>query len=95
MEPPHKVLDHLFLNSLERLDFPKPRSTTKLSDLNLSKESVISLWQSQLLSRHLDFLARDLKDQGVGFYTIASSGHEGNACFAKALNWETGILGAV
>ena len=41
------------------------------------------LFQSQLISRHLDLMARVLRVQNKVFYTIGSSGHEGNAMVAR------------
>jgi 2-oxoisovalerate dehydrogenase E1 component len=45
----------------------------------------LELFGAQLASRHLDLAARWLRAQGAGFYTIGSSGHEGNAAVAAAL----------
>ncbi len=42
------------------------------------------LFESQLISRHLDLMARVLRVQNKVFYTIGSSGHEGNAMIARA-----------
>ncbi len=41
------------------------------------------LFKSQLVSRHLDLMARVLRVQNKVFYTIGSSGHEGNAMVAR------------
>ncbi|HEY6682986.1 MAG TPA: thiamine pyrophosphate-dependent enzyme [Propionibacteriaceae bacterium] len=43
-----------------------------------------SLFEAQATSRHLDFVARELQQQGRGFYTIGSAGHESNAMVAMA-----------
>src|SRR5438876_5826311 len=43
------------------------------------------LYDAQLASRHLDLAARWLRSKGKGYYTIGSSGHEGNAAVAAAL----------
>lgn len=43
------------------------------------------LFDAQLTSRHLDLAARWLRSFNEGFYTIGSSGHEGNAALAAAL----------
>ncbi|GLW11796.1 MFS transporter [Microtetraspora sp. NBRC 13810] len=43
------------------------------------------LYEYQLGSRLLDIAARVLREQGEGFYTIGSAGHEGNAAVAAAL----------
>jgi 2-oxoisovalerate dehydrogenase E1 component len=45
----------------------------------------LALFDSQLQSRQLDLAARVLRARGSGFYTIGSSGHEGNAAVAAAL----------
>ena len=46
---------------------------------------LLELFDAQLGSRHLDLVARELRARGVGYYTIGSSGHEGNAAVAAAL----------
>ncbi|NED53256.1 MFS transporter, partial [Micromonospora aurantiaca] len=51
----------------------------------LTGERALELFDAQLGSRHLDLAARRLRAQGRGFYTIGSSGHEGNAAVAAAL----------
>lgn len=51
----------------------------------LDPELALQLFDSQLRSRHVDLAARWLRGQGEGFYTIGSSGHEGNAAVAAAL----------
>ncbi|HEV2928153.1 MAG TPA: thiamine pyrophosphate-dependent enzyme, partial [Propionibacteriaceae bacterium] len=43
------------------------------------------MFEAQATSRHLDFVARELQQQGRGFYTIGSAGHESNALVAMAL----------
>ena len=43
------------------------------------------LFEAQATSRHLDFVARELQQEGRGFYTIGSAGHESNAMVAMAL----------
>lgn len=44
----------------------------------------IELFESQVASRHLDLAARRLGAARQGFYSIGSSGHEGNAAVAAA-----------
>ncbi len=46
-------------------------------------DDFIKLFESQLISRHLDLMARVLRVQNKVFYTIGSSGHEGNAMVAR------------
>jgi len=42
-------------------------------------DELLSLFDAQAQSRHLDLAARWLQAQGEGFYTIGSAGHEANA----------------
>ena len=49
----------------------------------LDAQSFVELLESQLVSRHLDLMARVLRVQNKVFYTIGSSGHEGNAMVAR------------
>ncbi len=50
----------------------------------LTAAAFIEMFESQLISRHLDLMARVLRVQNKVFYTIGSSGHEGNAMVARA-----------
>ena len=52
---------------------------------SLSALRCLELFDAQLASRHIDTAARWLQAEGAGFYTIGSSGHEGNAGLAAAL----------
>ncbi|HET9518647.1 MAG TPA: thiamine pyrophosphate-dependent enzyme, partial [Actinoplanes sp.] len=51
----------------------------------LSGARTRELFDAQLVSRHLDLAARWLRSFNEGFYTVGSSGHEGNAAVAAAL----------
>jgi 2-oxoisovalerate dehydrogenase E1 component len=51
----------------------------------LTVADCLRLFDAQLGSRHLDLAARWLRARGAGYYTIGSSGHEGNAAVAAAL----------
>jgi 2-oxoisovalerate dehydrogenase E1 component len=55
------------------------------ADSALTGERCLELFDAQLASRHLDVAARWLRERGDGFYTIGSSGHEGNAAVAAAV----------
>ncbi len=54
-----------------------------LPDSTLDAHGFLELFESQLISRHLDLMARVLRVQNKVFYTIGSSGHEGNAMVAR------------
>ncbi|MCB9682899.1 MAG: MFS transporter [Alphaproteobacteria bacterium] len=51
----------------------------------LTARQAIAVFEAQVASRHCDLLARELKRLGTCYYTIGSSGHEGNAAVAAAL----------
>ena len=61
-----------------------PRRTRPILDGSaLDARGFRELFESQLISRHLDLMARVLRVQNKVFYTIGSSGHEGNAMVAR------------
>ena len=78
-----EIIDHNFLQFLKNNHQPKSIEKISLSDLGLSKSNVISIFESQVFSRHMDIKARELKEKGECFYTIGSSGHESNAVFGN------------
>ncbi|HHF7367212.1 TPA: dehydrogenase E1 component subunit alpha/beta [Legionella bozemanae] len=77
------VVDEQFLKRVEQADFPKPKSTMSPDTAELDKKTAIELFDSQIKSRLLDLIARQLKEKGLSFYTIGSSGHEGNAVWGQ------------
>jgi len=63
---------------------PRPRDGDPvLPGSALDARGFRELLESQLVSRHLDLMARVLRVQNKVFYTIGSSGHEGNAMVAR------------
>lgn len=73
-------VDEHFIDAVKNLDLPATHR-----ELGMPAERVVELFDAQLASRHLDLAARVLRARGRGFYTIGSSGHEGNAAVAAAL----------
>ncbi len=74
-----------FLERLKAGRVPAPLAPTRLDDAGLSQSSLAGLFESQLTSRALDLEARRLGAERRGFYSIGSSGHEGNAALAHVL----------
>ena len=63
---------------------PRPSADEAVLDGSLcSARDFLELFESQLISRHLDLMARVLRVKNKVFYTIGSSGHEGNAMVAR------------
>ncbi|MGE0711309.1 MAG: thiamine pyrophosphate-dependent enzyme [Planctomycetota bacterium] len=53
--------------------------------LTMPRETLLGMFESQLLCRHLDLEARELKARDLCYYTIASAGHEGNVVLGEVL----------
>ncbi len=73
-----------FLTRLQLGRLPAPTCTVTLGQAGLSKSDLAALFESQLTSRRLDLEARRLGAEKRGYYSIGSSGHEGNAAVARA-----------
>jgi 2-oxoisovalerate dehydrogenase E1 component len=63
---------------------PDPASPVRPGS-RLNGGTLLAIFDSQAESRHLDSTARWMQQQGRGYYTISSAGHEGNAALAAAL----------
>lgn len=82
-----EVVDQNFVEFVKNYSGPvSSRPTTVapiLPESLCTTQDFLALFQSQLISRHLDLMARVLRLQNKVFYTIGSSGHEGNAMVAR------------
>lgn len=76
-------LDKQFLDAVQTGRLPP--SDSNLQATSLTEDDLLSCFQSQVISRQLDFIARFLKQTNQSYYTIGSCGHEGNAAIANAL----------
>ncbi|RUR00003.1 thiamine pyrophosphate-dependent enzyme [Legionella septentrionalis] len=77
------VVDEQFIKRVRQAEFPEPKTKTTPTEAGLDKKTAIDLFDSQIKSRQLDLIARQLKEKGLSYYTIGSSGHEGNAVFGQ------------
>ena len=82
-----EICDHNFIEFVEAWDrparpWPAPHEPV-LAGSACSAADFLDLFESQLISRHLDLMARVLRVKNKVFYTIGSSGHEGNAMVAR------------
>ena len=78
-----EIVHNNFLTRVREENLP----SAELYDLDkagLSAEKAVEIFESQILSRQLDNTSRKLQARGEGFYTIGSSGHEGNAAISAA-----------
>ncbi|MEP1446523.1 MAG: thiamine pyrophosphate-dependent enzyme [Paraglaciecola sp.] len=72
------------IEAIESDTLPLVNSSFTPTEVGLSNAQLIDLFESQVMSRHLDFQSRIMQKQGQSFYTIGSAGHEGNAACALA-----------
>jgi len=82
-----EVCDANFVEFVKQWDGPREARPAPhepiLDGSALDAQGFRELFESQLISRHLDLMARVLRVQNKVFYTIGSSGHEGNAMVAR------------
>jgi 2-oxoisovalerate dehydrogenase E1 component len=82
-----EICDQNFIEFVKDWDgkaFAKPAADQPIqAGSALDAQGFAELLESQLISRHLDLMARVLRVQNKVFYTIGSSGHEGNAMVAR------------
>ena len=81
-------LDERFRDAVSALETPADRRAPDdpvRDGSALTGARALQLFEAQLMSRHLDLAARWLRSFNEGYYTIGSSGHEGNAAVAAAL----------
>ncbi len=78
-----EVVDQNFSRFVREGNLPHARSATSLEESGLRPAELMDLFESQIMSRHLDLIARVLKNKNLCYYTIGSSGHEGNAALGK------------
>ena len=78
-----EIIDQNFSKHVKNNNLPEGTNELTISDVSISPSKLISIFESQVYSRHMDLKARELKEKGECFYTIGSSGHESNAVFGN------------
>ncbi len=75
------AIDENFVRRVSVGDFPAS-ALHNHPQISVSPDVLVGLFDSQIMSRHLDLWAR--RSKGKTFYSIGSSGHEGVAAMAHA-----------
>ncbi len=79
-----EIIHANFIQRVQALDFPPPLLHSGEGANDLSNDFLVDLFETQVMSRLLDLTSRRLAARKESFYTIGSSGHEGNAALAAA-----------
>lgn len=74
-----EIVDQNFLKFLQNRDKEKKVVAGTVRTGRLSRKELLKIFDYQMLSRHLDLVAREMRTRNESFYTIGSAGHEGNA----------------
>ena len=74
-----EIVDQNFLKFLQNHDKEKKVVAGTVRTSGLSRKELLKIFDYQMLSRHLDLVAREMRTRNESFYTIGSAGHEGNA----------------
>jgi 2-oxoisovalerate dehydrogenase E1 component len=77
------VIDKRFRERVLNRDFPVCAKKLTPVSAGLASHEIADLFESQLISRHLDLISRKLSARRESYYTIGSAGHEGNAVLGK------------
>lgn len=83
MQDRAEIVHNNFLKRVQDENLPVSKKYS-LKNSGLTSSQFIEIFESQVLSRQLDNVSRKLQARGEGFYTIGSSGHEGNAAISVA-----------
>lgn len=78
-----EVVNQNFIDFVSNYQAIEPKQ--QLSINGLTETKFLELFESQVRSRQLDLMARILKLENKVFYTIGSSGHEGNVMLGDLL----------
>jgi 2-oxoisovalerate dehydrogenase E1 component len=84
MQDRNVLIKQQLIDAVQTEKLPELISGLRPGDVGLSSEQVIDLFETQVMSRHLDLQSRVMQKQGQSFYTIGSAGHEGNAAYSLA-----------
>src|ERR1041385_8133958 len=72
-----EVVDRNFIRFVESW------SPTEPTESAIPASDLIELLESQMISRHIDIEARNMRARNEGFHTIAGAGHENNAVIGR------------
>lgn len=78
-----EVIDQNFIEWVKSGNLPERHTPTTFQQSGMTPAMYMDIFESQMISRHLDLAARRFRSRNLTFYTIGSSGHEGNAVHGR------------
>ncbi|GAB5379555.1 MAG: alpha-ketoacid dehydrogenase subunit alpha/beta [Aliiglaciecola sp.] len=84
MQDRNQIFKQQFVECVLNGRLPDSSVNLSLEAASMNAAQLKDLFETQVMSRHLDLRSRELQKQGKSFYTIGSAGHEGNAAIAMA-----------
>lgn len=87
MQTRTEIFDSTFAERVLSGDLPPALNQLTPQEVGLTDHDVVELFESQLTSRLLDLQSRILAKDKQSYYTIGSSGHEGNAVQGKVFRY--------
>ena len=78
-----QIIDEAFIEHVKKVSESIDSKDNYLDETGLKAKDLAALFESQLRSRQLDLMARALRLENKVFYTIGSSGHEGNVVLGR------------
>jgi 2-oxoisovalerate dehydrogenase E1 component len=87
MQDRNSVVKQNLIDAVRSGNLPQTHANLSLQDAGMSSHQLIDLFETQVMSRHLDLQSRVMQKNGQSFYTIGSAGHEGNAAYAAAFRY--------
>lgn len=85
MSAPEEDLEQRLRAGISALTVPTAPSSDRPVAPGITGQALLDLFEAQATSRQLDLAARRLGNARRGYYSIGSSGHEGNAAVSAAL----------
>ena len=83
MQDRAEIVHQNFTRRVSSGDLPVSAHQLTAAEAGVNGNDLINLFESQMMSRLLDIIARRLRRRQLAYYTIGSSGHEGNAVFGR------------
>jgi 2-oxoisovalerate dehydrogenase E1 component len=87
MQDRNSLVKQQLIDAVRTGKLPVTAANLSLQASGMTGAQLVDLFETQIMSRHLDLQSRVMQKNGQSFYTIGSAGHEGNAACAEAFRY--------